>query len=171
VAEADRQAGRVLARVQSMLGPDRVLTAVLDGGRSPSERATLVPWGDERISHRGPDRPWPGRVPPPAPTLTFGSSGGEVVVLDEDNGPVVVTARGELSAVPARLSFLGRQGRQDQKPESGVVSWSAPWPCHERWWDPEAYRRRAWMQVGLDDGRAVLLAAEGGRWWAEAAYD
>lgn len=172
VAESDRQAGRVLARVQSMLGPDGVLTAVLDGGRSPAERATLVPWGDERTPHRGPDLPWPGRVPPPAPTLTFGSSGGEVVVLDDGGAPVVVTARGELSAVPKRLSFLARQGRQDQtQGGTGIVAWSAPWPCHERWWDPDAHRRRAWMQVCLDDGRAVLLAAEGGRWWAEAAYD
>ena len=171
VAEADRQAGRVLARVQSMLGPDGVLTAVLDGGRSPAERATLVPWGDERTPHRGPDLPWPGRVPPPAPTLTFGSSGAEVVVRDENDGPVVVTARGELSAAPVRLSFLGRPGRLGPRPDSGIVGWSAPWPCHERWWDPEAHRRRAWMQVGLEDGRALLLGAEGGRWWAEAAYD
>ena len=168
VAEADRQAGRVLARVQSMLGPDRVLTAILDGGRSPAERATLVPWGDERTACRGPELPWPGRVPPPAPTLALGSSGGEVVVLDPGNSGVVVTARGELSAVPARLSIPGRNDPQSGR---GIVGWSAPWPCNERWWDPDSQRRRAWMQVSLDDGRALLLAAEGGRWWTEAVYD
>jgi protein ImuB len=164
MAEADRQAGRVLARVQSMLGPDQVLTAVLDGGRSPTERVTLVPWGDERAPHRGPELPWPGRVPPPAPTLTFGSSGGEVSVMDEAGDAVLVSGRGELSTVPSRICF----GR---KASAGIIGWSAPWPCHERWWDPLAHRRRAWMQVTLDDGRALLLAAEGGRWSVEAAYD
>src|SRR6266550_1420881 len=46
--EGDR-AGRALARVQGMLGPDAVLTAVLDGGRGPDERIRLVPWGGERV--------------------------------------------------------------------------------------------------------------------------
>jgi protein ImuB len=48
VGEADERAGRALVRVQAMLGPESVFTAVLTGGRDPGERVRLVPWGDER---------------------------------------------------------------------------------------------------------------------------
>jgi protein ImuB len=46
--EADERAGRALVRVQALLGPESVVTAVLDGGRDPAERVRLVPWGDDR---------------------------------------------------------------------------------------------------------------------------
>ncbi len=163
MAEADQQAARVLARVQSMIGPDRVLTAVLDGGRSPIERATLVPWGDQRAPRRRPELPWPGRIPPPAPALT-GAPGGSIALEDSRGGPVMVNSRAEPSGAPARL-------RPSRGPELIVRGWSAPWPCQERWWDPDGHRRRAWMQVAVDDGRAFLLAAEGGCWSVEAVYD
>ena len=52
-----------------------------------------------------------------------------------------------------------------------VTGWSAPWLCQERWWDLEAARRRAWMQVTVEDGRAFLLSTEAGRWSLEATYD
>ena len=45
VGEADERAGRALVRVQAMLGPDAVVTAVLRGGRDPAERVRLVPGG------------------------------------------------------------------------------------------------------------------------------
>lgn len=48
VGEGDERAGRALVRVQAMLGPAAVVTAVLVGGRGPAERVRLVPWGDER---------------------------------------------------------------------------------------------------------------------------
>ncbi|MCX6466014.1 MAG: DNA polymerase Y family protein, partial [Pseudonocardiales bacterium] len=48
VGEADERAGRAMVRVQALLGPDAVGTAVLVGGRDPHERVRLVPWGDER---------------------------------------------------------------------------------------------------------------------------
>ena len=48
VGEADERAGRALVRVQALLGPESVFTAVLTGGRDPGERVRLVPWGDER---------------------------------------------------------------------------------------------------------------------------
>ncbi len=47
-AEADERAARALARVQGLLGPAAVVTAVPSGGREPRLRATLVPWGDPR---------------------------------------------------------------------------------------------------------------------------
>ncbi len=48
VGEADERAGRALVRVQALLGPDAVVTAVLTGGRDPGEQVRLVPWGDAR---------------------------------------------------------------------------------------------------------------------------
>ena len=52
--EADERAGRALVRVQALLGPESVVTAVLGGGRDPAERIRLVPWGDDRAE---PDPP------------------------------------------------------------------------------------------------------------------
>jgi protein ImuB len=48
VGAVGERAGRALVRVQAMLGPEGVYTAVLGGGRDPAERVRLVPWGDER---------------------------------------------------------------------------------------------------------------------------
>jgi protein ImuB len=48
VGEADERAGRALVRVQALLGPEAVVTAVLVGGREPAERVRLVPWGEDR---------------------------------------------------------------------------------------------------------------------------
>ncbi|MGH9061446.1 MAG: DNA polymerase Y family protein, partial [Acidimicrobiales bacterium] len=74
-AAVDDRVARTLARVQGMLGPDGVATAVLTGGRDPFRQVQLVAWG-----HAGPDAarssrrregaaPWPGHLPGPAPTL------------------------------------------------------------------------------------------------------
>jgi protein ImuB len=48
VGEADARAGRALVRVQALLGPGAVVTAVLTGGRGPGEQVRLVSWGDAR---------------------------------------------------------------------------------------------------------------------------
>lgn len=46
--ERDR-ADRALTRVQGILGPEAVVTAVLAGGRSPADRVRFVPWGSDRV--------------------------------------------------------------------------------------------------------------------------
>jgi protein ImuB len=51
-AERER-AHRALSRIQGLLGPDAVVTAVLGGGRSADDQIRFVPWGDEPV----PDRP------------------------------------------------------------------------------------------------------------------
>ncbi|MBO0850646.1 MAG: DNA polymerase Y family protein, partial [Pseudonocardia sp.] len=51
VGAADERAGRALVRVQALLGPEGVYTAVLGGGRGQAERVRLAPWGDERDVH------------------------------------------------------------------------------------------------------------------------
>jgi protein ImuB len=85
VGEADERAGRALVRVQAMLGPDAVVTAVLGGGRDPAERVRLVPWGDDRgdstslvapdLGTADPGVPELDAVPPgsasPGPVLSF----------------------------------------------------------------------------------------------------
>ncbi|MGC5051894.1 DNA polymerase Y family protein [Micromonospora sp. DT48] len=66
-AERER-AHRALSRVQGLLGPEAVVTAVLGGGRSPADQTRLVPWGDERLPARPgpaePGRSWPGPAEP-----------------------------------------------------------------------------------------------------------
>ena len=47
-AAAAERAGRVLARIQGLLGPEHVVTAVAQGGRTPAERIRWVPWGEPR---------------------------------------------------------------------------------------------------------------------------
>jgi len=49
-------------RVQALLGPESVVTAVLGGGRDPDERIRLVPWGDDRAEPAPP----PAASPPAA---------------------------------------------------------------------------------------------------------
>ena len=172
MGEADERAGRVLARVQGMLGPDRVLTAVLGGGRGPGDQVRLVPWGDERTQDRPgppgapigpPAPPWPGRLPPPYPATVLPEP-VPVELLDATGAPVGVTGRFAVTAPPARLTVPGR-------PPADVVAWTGPWPVDERWWDPATADRRARFQLTAADGSAWLVALEGGRWWLEAAYD
>ena len=41
--------------------------------------------------------------------------------------------------------------------EGSVRGWAGPWPVVERWWEPGAGRRRAHLQVELDEAPALLL--------------
>ena len=156
-AEADERAGRGLARVQGILGIDAVVTPVLTGGRSPAEQVRFVPWGDARQAVPVTE-PWPGQVPPPAPS-TVHVPPVPTDVVDADGAPVTVTGRGLLAADPARLAG------------ETVTAWAGPWLADERWWDPPAHRRRARFQMVTADGVARLVALENGRWWVEATYD
>jgi protein ImuB len=64
-AERER-AHRALSRIQGLLGPEAVLTAVLGGGRSADDQVRLVPWGDERTPARPtgePATPLPALAP------------------------------------------------------------------------------------------------------------
>jgi len=61
----------------------------------------------------------------------------------------------------------GRWPRRSRR----VVQWAGPWTAEQRWWDPLTGRRRARLQVVLDDGSAHLLALEGQAWSVEATYD
>lgn len=188
VAATDRRAARGLARLQGLLGPEEVLVPTRRGGRGPGEQVALVPaptGGSHRPEHspepKGPggggtstgasglgggggsgDPPWPGRLPPPSPTVVHARP-PEAEVLDADGGPVGVSGRGLVTAAPRAVSVGGG-------PSGEVVAWAGPWPVDERWWDPATHRRRARIQVVTATG-AHLLALEGRRWRAEATYD
>jgi protein ImuB len=159
--ERDR-AHRALTRVQGLLGPDAVLTAVLDGGRADSSRIRLVAFGDERVA-RGTDAPWPGGLPSPSPATVYREP-LPAVVTDKDGQAVRVSGRLELSGAPAGIRIGGEEAQQ-------IVAWAGPWPVDERWWDADGARRRARFQLQLADDRAVLAVLEDGGWHVEGLYD
>jgi protein ImuB len=174
-AESDKRAAAVLARIQSDLGPEEVLAARLQGGRDPSERAFLVPVDSPAVGgasldqHRrdgrdrqGDEGPWPGRLPPPSPTVVL-TRPLPVTLADAAGAPVLVSARVQLSAPPGKVS-------EAQGPFTAVAAWAGPWPADDRWWSP-THRRRARVQVITVEGSAQLLVAEGGGWWLEGVYD
>ncbi|RJQ79306.1 DNA polymerase Y family protein [Pseudonocardiaceae bacterium YIM PH 21723] len=169
---ADDRAGRALARVQGLLGPDSVFTGVLGGGRSARDRVRLVPWGEPREPAADPGRPWPGRLPEPSPTL-LPDRPDAVTVLSAAGEPVAVTGRHLLTAAPHRVALPGRRPQL-------VQGWAGPWPVSERWWldlIPDRSRRsqhltrlQLILEQSAEDQLALLLAFDGHRWWLEGAY-
>ena len=169
------RADRALARVQGMVGYESVVTAVVQGGRTPAEQVRWVPWGEPREPERplvvGTEVPgWPGAVPPPFPARVFGAP--IPAELRDGAGRLVrVTGRGEQSAPPARLDCAALPGG------GGTVrGWMGPWAHDLRWWDPPTHRRRALWQVVVDCGAdagevACLVAIENGHAGVEAIYD
>ncbi len=167
-ADSDTRAGRAMARVQAMAGPEAVLTARLRGGRAYADQVRLIPWGDAladpadpKAGSREPVPPWPGRLGWPAPAVVH-SPPRPADLRDGRGGQVAVDGRGALSAPPASLRVGGGEPVE-------VERWAGPWPLEERWWDGGG-RRRARVQVVTADGEAHLLHREGSRWWVEASY-
>ena len=174
---AAERAARALVRLQGMLGPEAVVTAVVGGGRGPADRVRLVPWGDARDARecvprapsvvtdgrvRAETPVWPGHVPAPAPAIVHRAP-LVAEVVDASDITVAVNGRGSATADPARLSIGGG-------PWVEITAWAGPWPVDERWWAPAPCRRARWQMVTAD-GSAHLLAVEGGRWFVEATYE
>jgi len=169
IGEEDRlRARRALVRVQGLLGQEAVQLPVLSGGRGPAERITLTPLGDELVPRSDPDRPWPGRLPEPAPTVLLDDP---VELLDAQGNPVNVTSRGMFTAEPARL---------DGQYRGELTWWAGPWPVDERWWDQAEQSRagrtaRAQVLVGNqsdgEPGTALLLCYRQRRWYLEGVYE
>ncbi|TPW70932.1 DNA polymerase Y family protein [Schumannella sp. 10F1B-5-1] len=160
-----------LSRVQGLIGHRGVLTATPSGGRGPAERQTTVPWGDRAIITRERRRPWPGRLPDPAPSTVY-ELPRELRVQDAAGRAVAVDERGVLSAPPAALlcttptTPLWPGGER-----LDVSSWAGPWPLDERWWDARAARRAHRFQMVDSRGGAWLLVLDERGWWAEGRYD
>lgn len=160
---ADDRAARALAAVQHLVGPDGVQVARCQGGRAPTDRARFAMWAAAaRRAEDGPEAPWPGRIPPPAPTIVHRQPAVAALVA-ATGSPVGVTSRGDLTQPPDRL-------RVGTGPWTGVVAWAGPWPAWERWWAPDP-NREARLQVVTTRQLAHLLAARHDGWRVLATYD
>ena len=164
-AGPDERIHNGLSRVQSMLGHDGVLTAVLGGGRTLADRQASVPWGDRPLTARSAKLPWPGQLPLPLPATVF-TVPLPISVVDSQGTEVAVDERGAFSAAPARFSpsATGKNQRE-------ITAWAGPWPIAERWWDAAAALVAHRFQVVDDRGIAWLLVLTGTSWTAEARYD
>lgn len=159
---------RGVARVQGMVGFDAVRRPVLQGGRSPSSRQSLVPWGERAVDLRPVDRPWPGRVPGPAPVRVFATP-PVAEVVDDVGREVRVTDRGVVTGEPRRFRLGDATGRQNP-PWQPVLAWAGPWPTDEGWWSGGSGPSARFQVVGAD-GRAWLLLRGPEGWSLEAGYD
>ncbi|MCH7230844.1 hypothetical protein L0U85_08275 [Glycomyces sp. L485] len=153
------RAEAALRHAGGLLGPDNVRIAVETDGRDLPERCDLDTWGGEAAARR--TGPWPGTLPDPPPAVT--GTGEDAEVLAVDGTPVSVAARGTMSHTPALVSLGGER--------IPVIAWAGPWPVTERWWNDDAARRYARLQVELADGRAALLYLEDRRWKVAGWYD
>ena len=168
--ESRMRARRALVRVQGLLGAEAVQLPVLSGGRGPAERITLISIGDEAVPRVDPDRPWPGRLPEPAPTV-LPESDSVVELLDAQDNPVRVTGRGMFTAEPVRLRGAETAYRGD------LSWWTGPWPVDERWWDQDDRHSRtgptarAQVLLDTDPPRALLLCYRRRCWYAEGVYE
>lgn len=162
--ERAEQARRVVARVQSLLGTEAVLQPRPSGGRGPTERVELVPYGEDVPAQRAPG-PWPGALPSPLPARAASHPASKLQLLDATGTAIHVTADATLSAAPAWL--VRGHNRWE------ISAWAGPWPVDERWWDPEEARMYARMQIVVQEGdstRALLILWLAGQWRVEAVY-
>ncbi|MDO8107530.1 DNA polymerase Y family protein [Isoptericola sp. b441] len=162
-AGADLRAQRAVHRVQGLLGTEAVLSARVQGGREVRDQVHLVPWGEDRPAERRVDAPWPGRLPSPAPA-TVPVEPVAIQLCGTDGRRVEVDPRLRMSADPAVIWW------PDGTSQSSVTGWAGPWPVVQRWWSGTGHHA-VYLQVTVDDGRAVLLALRDGVWTLEAHYD
>lgn len=142
-----QQARRSLAEVQAIVGPDRVLRAAPQGGREPGERVRWYRWGEEAgRPRRDPAAPWPGKLPPPSPTL-----------VPPEPRPVTVEWE---DGMPVRMRLGSRW--------EPIRSWSGPWRRSGRWWIGEGPVDR--YQLVTSAG-AFLCEVREGRTYLSGVYD
>ncbi|HWD06648.1 MAG TPA: DNA polymerase Y family protein [Amycolatopsis sp.] len=164
------RAARAFVRVQGLLGPEGVVTPILDGGRDPAGRVRLIPWGDPREPDAPPDAPWPGRLPAPSPATVLDQP-VPVQVVDEQGVAVGVTSRKQLTAPPCRLSVAGGPART-------VLDWAGPWPVavsRRTAAPPQARLQLLLAPTERDEAdEAVLVLCSGTEtpvWTVEGIYD
>ncbi|AXB46934.1 DNA polymerase Y family protein [Amycolatopsis albispora] len=155
---ADERAAQAMVHVQGLLGPEAVVTPVLDGGRGPAERVRLVPWGERRVPARLPEARWDGRLPMPA---TVFPEPPPARVFDPSGTELRITERYQLSGPPAAVVVNGG-------PAHTVRDWAGPWRARHGRSD------RMRLQVVLDGkpARALLLARalDHPMWTVEGEY-
>ncbi len=174
-AERADEVTRAVARLQGLLGPEAIMVPERRGGRGVAEQISLIPaaavdLGEMRVATElgWVQEPWSGQLPLPAPTKVW-TDPVMVEVLDAIEQPIGVSGRGELSSTP-EIVCLDLVPHARRRVRSRVVGWAGPWPADERWWDAGSHRRRARLQLELDDGSAHVVMIEHGSWWLEATY-
>ncbi len=160
----DERIERGVARLQGMLGPEQVLAPSLQGGRSPRQRQLLTPWGERSGPRRSTSLPWPGSIPPPAPSRVFPEP-MPAAVLTHDGQVVQITSRGLISGAPGRLRTSAATDRWSSRP--GPVRGRSTSCGGTR----RAARQVARFQLVAVDGSAWLVIVENDQWWVEARYE
>ncbi|SLN03252.1 DNA polymerase IV-like protein ImuB [Brachybacterium faecium] len=175
--EAAQRASRAFARAQGLAGEEAVQVPARAGGRLLAEEMTQVPWRSEKPEPRRGS--WPGALPRPVPATVFRQR-PPVRLEDAAGDPVVVTARGLLSAPPARLLVpapgLPALQRAGLHAGSGypVLAHGAPTVLDERWWAPDgtrAARLQLVVRSAEAEEAAVLALSRTGQWALEGLYD
>ena len=179
-AAADR-AGRVLARVQGMLGHPAVVTAV---PRAAARRASGCGGcrGAILVNRPVPSRRWRRRAPTPAryrPGRARSRLRRRHASSIHRPPAELLDAAGEVVTVSGRGDPLHRRRACGARrcPDRGgeIAAWAGPWAHDARWWDRRARARRAYWQVlvAAPDGERVacLVAVTAGHAALEAIYD
>jgi protein ImuB len=123
-AERER-AHRALSRVQGLLGPEAVVTAVLGGGRSADDQVRLVPWGDEREPSR-PAAPHTEPVPDVTTTPVLARVAPVSRLPLPPRPPIAEPAADVPSIGPARIAVSPGPRRSVLPPWPGRVPKPAP---------------------------------------------
>jgi len=169
----DERAGRALVRVQALLGPESVVTAVLVGGRDPAEQVRLVPWGDDRAIEGAVASTAPAPEPAPAapePVLSGEEVWDELGPRDEPlmapaGWPDDVVRQHGRTAVPVADPSTVRSTNRRRPPPPSRTSTSrtireppAPWPGRLPSPSPATVPAEPFpVQLHAADGQPVVL--------------
>ena len=137
---------RAFAETQAIVGRDGLLQAHPQGGREPGERVAWHRWGEQPVTRRDPDAPWPGRIPGPSPTLV--PPDPQPFHIEWDEG------------MPVRVRLGSRWVT--------VRSWAGPWRKVGRWWRGEEPCDQ--YQIVTSAG-AFLCEIRDGETWLTGIYD
>ena len=145
-ARAASETHRAFSETQVIVGRDELLQAHPQGGREPGERVAWHRWGEEPVTRRDPEAPWPGRVPGPSPALV--PPAPQPFHIEWDGG------------MPTRVRLGSRWVT--------VRSWAGPWRRVGRWWKGEGAADQ--YQIVTSAG-AFLCEVRGGETWLTGIYD
>jgi protein ImuB len=141
------EAARALHRAQTLVGPDAVLQARLQGGRRPSEQVSWYRWGEEPTPpQRDPTAPWHGRILSPTPSL-----------IPPEPQPIEVEWDG---GMPVRVRLRSRWEM--------VTAWAGPWSLTGRWWEGERSVERYQVVTAVT---ALLCEVRDGAAYVVGVYD
>ncbi|MDO5077109.1 DNA polymerase Y family protein [Corynebacterium sp.] len=143
-ARPQEQARRVIERVQSTLGPDRVLQPFRTGGRGAVSRVAFAPYGEPTTCAPR----WNGALLSPHPTRMLNT---EATLFDAADAHVTLDDEALLTSPPTRLRLGGASHE--------ITGWAGPWLDGSR----------ARIQV-LTSDNAYLLCWAAQAWRAEASY-